>query len=67
MDTRHSPKRVLDAHPPDQRTEVGLNLRPPSPWARFPTPIVAKSGPTPPHQCLRLDDREDREIDGNRR
>jgi hypothetical protein len=30
VDARRSPKRVLDAHPPDQRTEVRLDLRPPS-------------------------------------
>ena len=59
MNTRRSPKRVLDAHPPDQRAEVCLDLRPPSPWARFPTPIVAKAGTMPPHERLRLNDRED--------
>jgi hypothetical protein len=26
VDARRSPKRVLDAHPPDQRTEVRLDL-----------------------------------------
>jgi len=59
VDARRSPKRVLDAHPPDQRTEVCLDLRPPSAWARFPTPITAKSGPMPTHERLGLDDRED--------
>ena len=59
MDTRRSPKRVLDAHPPDQRAKVRLDLRPPSPWARFPTPITAKAGPMPPHERLRLNDRDD--------
>ena len=28
---QRSPKRVLDTHPPDQRTQVRINLRPPSP------------------------------------
>ena len=59
VDARRSPKRVLDAHPPDQRTQVRINLRPPSAWARFPTPITAKSGPMPTHERLGLDDRED--------
>jgi hypothetical protein len=27
VDARRSPKRILDAHPPDQRTEVRLDLR----------------------------------------
>ncbi len=30
VDARCAPKRVLDAHPPDQRTEVRLKLWPPS-------------------------------------
>src|SRR5450755_2542356 len=38
VDTRRSPKRVLDAHPPDQCTEVCLDLRSPSPRACLPTP-----------------------------
>jgi len=31
VDTRRSPERVLNAHPPDQRTEVQLDLGTPSP------------------------------------
>ena len=30
VDARRSPKRVLNAHPPDQDAEVRLDLRPPS-------------------------------------
>src|SRR3990170_2967320 len=30
VDSRRSPKRVLNAHPPDQHAEVRLDLRPPS-------------------------------------
>jgi hypothetical protein len=30
VDARRSPKRVLDAYPPDQHAEVRLDLRPPS-------------------------------------
>src|ERR1039458_9716635 len=51
--------RVLHAHPPDQCTEVRLDLRSPSPGARLPTPVTAKADPMPPHERLRLDDRED--------
>ena len=58
MNTRRSPQRVLDAHPPDQRTQVRINLRSPSPGARFPTPVAAKSGPMPAHDGLGSDDRE---------
>src|SRR5450756_2463731 len=53
------PKRILDAHLSDQRKEVRLNLRPPSPGARLPTPVAAKAGTMPPHDSFRLDDRED--------
>jgi hypothetical protein len=30
MDARRAPKRILDAHPPDQLAEVRLELRPTS-------------------------------------
>ena len=59
MDARCAPKRILHAHLPDQRTEVRFDLRPPSLEAGFPTPIAAKTGPVPPHECFRSDDRDD--------
>src|SRR5665213_4010519 len=59
VDARCAPKRILHAHLPDQRAEVRFDLRPPSLEAGFPTPIAAKAGTMPPHQRLRLDDRED--------
>jgi len=58
VDARRAPKRILDAHPPDQRAEVRLDLRPPSPRVRHPTPVITETGTMPPHECLRLDDRE---------
>ena len=42
-----------------QRKEVRLNLRSPSQWTRFPTPIVAKARPMPAHKGFGTDDRED--------
>src|ERR1700690_986390 len=51
--------RILHAHLPDQRAKVRLDLRPPSPRARLQTPVTAKAGTMPPHERLRLDDRED--------
>jgi hypothetical protein len=45
-----SPKRVLDIHPPDQRTQIGLDLWPPSPSARLPTAVAAKARPVPTHK-----------------
>jgi hypothetical protein len=40
VDTRRAPKRILHAHLPDQRAEVRLDLRPPSPGVRLPTPVA---------------------------
>ena len=33
MDTRRAPKRIFDAHLPDQRAQLRLDLRPTSQWA----------------------------------
>ncbi|MCA6113166.1 hypothetical protein [Bradyrhizobium cenepequi] len=59
MNTRCSPKRIIDAHSPDQRPQFSIDLRSPSPWARPPAPVAAKAGPMPPHERLGPDDRED--------
>lgn len=59
VDAWRTAKRVLDAHPPDQCTKVRLNLRPPSPQARLPTPLVAKAGTMPTNERLRSDDLKD--------
>jgi hypothetical protein len=48
-----------DAHPPDQDAQLRLDLRSPSPWARLPTPVAAKSGSVPTHERLWPDDCED--------
>src|SRR5450432_51424 len=53
-----APKRIFEAHPPDQRAHLRVDLRSPSPWARLPTPVAAKAGPVPTHARLALDDRE---------
>src|SRR5216684_7990705 len=39
------------------RNSISIRGRPP----RFPTPITTKAGPMPPHQRLRLDNRNDRQ------
>src|ERR1035437_6109938 len=59
VDARRPPKRVLDAHLPDQRTDFSIYLRSPSQWARLPAPVAAKAGPMPTHERLRTDNRED--------
>jgi hypothetical protein len=52
------PKRIFDAHPPDQDAHLRLDLRSPSPLARLPTPVAAKSGSVPTHERLGPDDCE---------
>src|ERR1700730_8727047 len=54
-----APKRVLDAHPPDQRAQLRVDLRSPSGRARLPTPVAAKAGPMPTQERLGPDDRKD--------
>src|SRR6202021_1596522 len=58
VDAWRAPKRILDAHPPDQRAQLRVDLRPPSQWARLPTPVRAKAGPVPTHERLGPDDCE---------
>src|SRR5215475_5497791 len=55
MDARRTPQRIVNAHPPDQRAQVRVDLRPASKGAGFPTPVMAKAGPMPTHQGLRVD------------
>src|SRR4029434_1206107 len=58
MNARRSPKRVLNAHPPDQRAQIRLDLRAPSSRTRLPAPIAAKTHLMPPDERLRTDDRK---------
>src|ERR1700675_4570211 len=58
VDAWRSPKRIFDAHPPDQYAQLRVDLRSPSLWARLPTPVAAKAGPVPTHERLGPDDCE---------
>src|SRR5450631_1869829 len=58
VDTWRAPKRIFDAHPPDQYPQLCLNLRSPSQRARLPTSVAAKAGPMPTHERLGSDDCE---------
>src|SRR6202047_794260 len=58
VDAWRAPKRIFDAHPPDQYAQLGVDLRSPSLWARLPTPVAAKAGPVPTHERLGPDDCE---------
>src|SRR5260370_39658985 len=56
MDARRTPQRIVNAHPPDQRAQLRVDLGPASKGAGFPTPVMSKAGPMPTHQGLRSDD-----------
>ncbi len=58
QDAWRAPKRILDAHPPDQSAQLRVDLRRPSLWARLPTPVAAKTGPMPTKERLGPDDCE---------
>src|SRR5437870_3776406 len=67
MDARRTPQRIVNAHPPDQRAQVRVDLGPASKGAGFPTPVMAKAGPMPTHQGLRSDEMMALSTDGNHR
>src|SRR4030088_2927679 len=50
MDARRSPQRIVNAHPPDQRAQVRVDLRPASKGPGFPTPVQAEAGAGPSHE-----------------
>src|ERR1700686_1023582 len=58
VDAWRAPQRIFDAHPPDQRAQLRVDLRSPSQWARLPTPVAAKAGPMPTHERIGPDDCE---------
>jgi hypothetical protein len=59
VDARHTPELVIRTHLQDQRIWFHIDLRAPSPRARFPAPTTAKAGPMPTHQRFGTGDRED--------
>src|SRR5712671_1323561 len=58
MDARRSPQRIVGAHPPDQRAQVRVDLRPASKEAGFPTPVLAEAGSVPSHEGLGAGNRD---------
>jgi hypothetical protein len=61
MNAWSTPKRIIQAHLPDQRAQLCRDLRSPSQWTRLPTPVATKSGPMPTHERFGPDDRDDLE------
>src|SRR5262249_20628457 len=43
MNTRRTPKQVLNAHPPDQHPQICSDLRPTAYGVRFPAPISGEN------------------------
>jgi hypothetical protein len=58
MNGRRTPKHIFNAHPPDQCSQIGTDLRASSQVSRFATPVAAKTGTMPAHQGLGPDDRD---------
>src|SRR5262245_35897304 len=58
MDTRGTPQWIVNAHLPDQRAQIRVDLRTASKGAGFPTPVSAEAGPMPAHEGLGLDDHD---------
>jgi len=48
MDPRCAPERVFLAYPPDETTQTAIDLGPPYPIPRFPSPEGLKASPMPP-------------------
>src|SRR6266496_5775537 len=47
VDAWRTPKRIFDAHPPNQHTQLCLYLRSPSQAARLPLPVAVPRNPAP--------------------
>src|SRR5262252_8267414 len=59
-DTRlRAPKWIVDADPPDQHAQLGVDLRSASRRSRLPAPVAEKTGPVPTHERLGPDDGKD--------
>src|SRR5258707_2469890 len=58
MDARRTPQRIVNAHPPDQRAQVRVDLGPASKGAGFPPPVPTEAGSMPTYESLGTDDRD---------
>jgi hypothetical protein len=49
VDARRAPQRIVYAHPPNQRPQIGIDWRPASQGAGFPSPVPAETLAVPTH------------------
>ena len=49
VDALRPPQRIVNAHPPDQRAQLRIDLRSASKGAGFPTPVLTEAGSVPSH------------------
>ena len=61
MDARRAPEWVIQAHLPDERAQVRIDLRAPSSIPGRPAPVAAKPSAMPANQRLRPNDLKDRQ------
>ena len=53
MDARRAPQRIVYAHPPNQRPQVGIDRRSATQGAGFPSPVPTETSAVPAHDGLR--------------
>ena len=58
VDALRPPQRIVNAHPPDQRAQLRIDLRSASKGAGFPTPVLTEAGSVPSHGGLGADNRD---------
>src|SRR5262245_14970088 len=64
MNMRCTPKPIVNAHPPDQRPQLRMDLRPASRGVGFPAPVATKPSAMPAHKGLWPDDHHGHEDRG---
>src|SRR5215831_16073690 len=52
-----TPKQIFNAHAPDQRPQIRIDLRATSKRSRLPAPVAAKTGTMPAHEGVGPNDR----------
>src|SRR5262249_26586876 len=58
MDARGAPQWIVNAHPPDQRAQVRVDLRTAPKGVGLPPPVPTEAGSMPTYESLGPDDRD---------